>query len=85
MIGRCGASSQLCSDASDRQKNLSGSSLYSTKCHIVVRLVRQAGASGQGAQQRECALTESRVRVRSVLIGASGHLSTRVTSSLDRW
>jgi hypothetical protein len=66
-------------------KTLSGSSLYSTECHIVVRLVRQAGASGQGAQQRECALTGSWVRVRSVLIGASDHLSTRVTSSLDRW
>jgi hypothetical protein len=66
-------------------KTLSGSSLYSTECHVVVRLVRQASASGQGAQQRECALIRSRVRVRSVLIGVSGHLSARVTSSLDHW
>jgi hypothetical protein len=66
-------------------KTLFGSSLYSTGCHVVVRLVCQAGVSGQGAQQRERVLTGRRVRVRSVLIGASGHLSTCVTSFLDCW
>jgi hypothetical protein len=66
-------------------KTLSGSSLYSIGCHVVARLVLQAGASGQGAQRRERALTGHRVRVQSVLIGTSGHLFARVTSFLDRW
>jgi hypothetical protein len=66
-------------------KTLSGSSLYSIGRHVVVRLVHQAGASGQGAQQHKRALTGRQVRVQSVLIGASSRLSARVTSFLDRW